>query len=96
VLGQCLFDLTGADVGAVVDDDLLLAPEEPQVAVVIGVREVAGEPERASLRASRSAASSSSRHVIRSVALSARPSSGMWPSLAELRPVRDRRATARD
>ena len=42
VLGERAFHLHRADVRAVVHDDLLLAPEEPQVAVVVGVREVPG------------------------------------------------------
>ena len=47
VLGQRLLDLLQADVGAVVDDDLLLAPREPQVAVFVRHQLVAGiEPAR--------------------------------------------------
>ena len=42
VLEQRALDLERADVGAVVDDDLLLAAEEPQVAVVVGAGQVAG------------------------------------------------------
>src|SRR4029453_1679126 len=46
-LEQRLFDLLRADVGAVVHDDLLLAPAEPQVAVFIRPHDVAGiEPAR--------------------------------------------------
>ena len=42
VLGERALDLERADVRAVVDDDLLLAAEEPEVAVVVGAGEVAG------------------------------------------------------
>src|SRR5262249_25507755 len=41
VLGQRVLDLLGADVRAVVHDDLLLASEEPQAAVVVEPHEVA-------------------------------------------------------
>jgi hypothetical protein len=41
MLGERPFDLERADVRAVVDDDLLLAPEEPEVSVRVGAREVA-------------------------------------------------------
>jgi len=34
-------DLVGADVGAIVNDHLLLAAEEPEVAVLVGSGEIA-------------------------------------------------------
>ena len=42
VLEQRLLDLLRADVRAVVDDDLLLAAAEPQVAVFVRRHDVAG------------------------------------------------------
>jgi len=42
VLKQGALDLLGADVGAVVDDDLLFAPAEEEVALLIGSHHIAG------------------------------------------------------
>ena len=42
MLGQGLLDLHRADVRSVMHDDLLLAPEEPEVAVFVGVHEITG------------------------------------------------------
>jgi hypothetical protein len=41
VLDQGALDLEGGDVGAVVDDDLLLAAVEPPVPVLVGAGEIA-------------------------------------------------------